>query len=74
MAFEMSRTTDLIHDLPACHAGGLFAEEDRPFFTRERWFSGYRWYRAPNVVCLEDYRPLPPSRPTNQPILPAVRG
>ena len=35
------------------------AEEDRHLFTRERWSTGFRWYRAPNVVCLEHYRPLP---------------
>jgi hypothetical protein len=29
MAFEMSRTTDLSHDLPACHAGGRGFEPQR---------------------------------------------
>jgi hypothetical protein len=37
----------------------IFAEEDRSFFTRESWTDGFRWYKAPNVVCLEHYRPPP---------------
>jgi hypothetical protein len=36
-------------------------EEDRHLFTRERWSTGFRWFRTPNVICLEHYRPLPPS-------------
>jgi hypothetical protein len=31
-------------------------EEDRHLFTHERWSTGFRWFRAPNVVCLEHYR------------------
>jgi hypothetical protein len=46
------------------------AEEDRHLFTKERWSTGFRWFRAANVVCLEHYRPLSPAlqvvgRPTN---------
>jgi hypothetical protein len=36
-------------------------EEDRPFFTSAKWTEtgGYRWFRSPNVVCLEHYRRKP---------------
>jgi len=34
----------------------VFPEEDRPLFTTAKWDGGYRWFRAPNVVCLEQYR------------------
>jgi hypothetical protein len=37
-------------------------EEQRVKLTNQPWAGGYRWYRAPNVVCLEHYR-----RPNNQP-------
>jgi hypothetical protein len=31
-------------------------EEDRCKFTTAPWSGGYRWFRSPNVVCLERYR------------------
>jgi hypothetical protein len=31
------------------------AEEDRHLFTSAPWRGGYRWFRSPNVVCLEQY-------------------
>ena len=31
-------------------------EEDRPKYTTAEWQGGYRWFRAPNVVCLEKAR------------------
>jgi hypothetical protein len=31
-------------------------EEDRPKYTSAGWQGGYRWFRAPNVVCLEKAR------------------
>jgi hypothetical protein len=31
-------------------------EEDRHLLTAARWAGGYRWFRSPNVVCLEQYR------------------
>jgi hypothetical protein len=34
----------------------IWAEEDRHLFTSSRWAGGYRWFRSPNVVCLEQYR------------------
>jgi hypothetical protein len=50
----------------------IFAEEDRHLFTRERWTRGFRWYKAPNVVCLEHYRPFPSLPQTSRPIEPAA--
>jgi hypothetical protein len=36
----------------------VISEEDRPLFTSTTWVKtgGYRWFRSPNVVCLEHYR------------------
>jgi hypothetical protein len=34
----------------------VFSEEDRHLFTTATWNGGYRWFRSPNVVCLEKYR------------------
>jgi hypothetical protein len=34
----------------------LLPEEERLAFTA--WSGGYRWFRAPNVVCLEKVRRL----------------
>jgi len=31
-------------------------EEDRLKYTTAEWQGGYRWFRAPNVVCLEKAR------------------
>jgi hypothetical protein len=31
-------------------------EEDRHLLTTAKWAGGYRWFRSPNVVCLEQYR------------------
>jgi hypothetical protein len=33
-----------------------WAEEDRHRFTSAPWDAGYRWFRAGNVVPLEQYR------------------
>ena len=32
-------------------------EEDRRAFTSAPSCGGYRWFRSPNIVCLERYRP-----------------
>jgi hypothetical protein len=32
-------------------------EEDRAKYTSQPWTGEYRWFRSPNVVCLEHYRP-----------------
>ena len=34
----------------------VFPEEDRRLFTTAPWKGEYRWFRSPNVVCLEHYR------------------
>jgi hypothetical protein len=31
------------------------AEEDRHLFTSAPWRGGYRWFRSPNVVYIEQY-------------------
>jgi len=33
-----------------------FPEEDRPLYTTEPWKGGYRWFRSPNVVPIEQAR------------------
>ena len=33
-------------------------EEDRAKLAAARWEGGYRWFRAPNVICLEKARKL----------------
>ena len=33
-------------------------EEDRAGFTSAKWSGEYRWFRSPNVVCLEKARRL----------------
>jgi hypothetical protein len=31
-------------------------EEDRAKYTSQPWDGEYRWFRSPNIVCLEQYR------------------
>jgi hypothetical protein len=33
-------------------------EEDRHKYTTQPWAGEYRWFRSPNVICLEKYRAL----------------
>jgi hypothetical protein len=33
-------------------------EEERAKYPAVKWDGGYRWFRSPNVVCLEKYRRL----------------
>ena len=33
-------------------------EEDRHKYTTQPWAGEYRWFRSPNVICLERYRAL----------------
>jgi hypothetical protein len=51
--------------MAACYAGladdsnlreWTFPEEDRALYTTAPWRGGYRWFRSPNVVCLEQWR------------------
>ena len=34
----------------------IVPEEDRAKYTSVKWEGGYRWFRSPNVICLEKYR------------------
>jgi hypothetical protein len=37
----------------------LLPVEDRiRYMPQAKWEGGYRWFRSPNVVCLEKYRRL----------------
>jgi hypothetical protein len=40
----------------------IFPEEDRHLFTSTPWRGGYRWFRSPNVVPIEQARQRKPSR------------
>jgi hypothetical protein len=31
-------------------------EEDRALFTTRPWRGEFRWFRSPNIVCIEKYR------------------
>jgi hypothetical protein len=42
----------------------IFPEEDRRLFTATPWRGGYRWFRSPNVVPIEQWRQR---QKTNQP-------
>jgi hypothetical protein len=33
-----------------------WCEEDRHKYTSAPWDGGFRWFRSPNVVCIERYR------------------
>jgi hypothetical protein len=33
-------------------------EEEREKYPAVKWDGGYRWFRSPNVICLEKYRRL----------------
>jgi hypothetical protein len=35
---------------------GRSPEEDRGKYTSQPWNGAYRWFRSPNVICLEQYR------------------
>jgi len=36
----------------------LLPEEDRQILSPIPWQGGYRWFRSPNVICLEKARRL----------------
>jgi hypothetical protein len=71
-----SRHCDAEDDDEALLRSLIPSEEDRPKFTTAKWDGGYRWFRSPNVVPLEQWRkrkqastqpaapsPTSPSRP-----------
>jgi hypothetical protein len=33
-----------------------FPEEERARWTLAKWEGGFRWFRSPNVICLEKAR------------------
>jgi hypothetical protein len=58
----MSTVRDAIASYDEQHAFArevILPEEDRRLlFPTIPWTGGYRWFRSPNVVCLEKYRRL----------------
>jgi hypothetical protein len=51
----------------------IYPEEDRPKYTREKWTSqGFRWYRAPNVICIEHLSSMPSVADRALPALPGT--
>jgi hypothetical protein len=36
----------------------ILPEEDRRRRAGAPWTGGYRWFRSPNIICLERYRQL----------------
>lgn len=40
-------------------------EEDRGKYTSQPWAGEFRWFRAPNVICLEKYRRRQSQRDTS---------
>jgi hypothetical protein len=58
----MSTVRDAIARYDEQHAFAreiILPEEDRrQLFPTIPWTGGYRWFRSPNVVCLEKYRRL----------------
>jgi hypothetical protein len=38
-----------------------FPEEERARWTSAKWEGGFRWFRSPNVICLEK-APASPAR------------
>jgi hypothetical protein len=34
----------------------VFPEEERRQLTSAQWDGSYRWFKSPNVICLEHYR------------------
>jgi len=34
----------------------VIPEEDRHLFTSANWAGEYRWFRSPNIICLEKVR------------------
>jgi hypothetical protein len=43
----------------------VIPEEDRFKYMSRPWAGEYRWFRSPNVVCLEHYRRRPATPATD---------
>jgi hypothetical protein len=55
----MSTISDAIGQYDDAHSFArsiTLPEEDRTKYMSARWEGGYRWFRSPNVVCLEKAR------------------
>jgi hypothetical protein len=50
------RAVSYIGDANSCLRDLIFPEEDRHLFTTTPWQGGYRWFRSPNVVPIEQWR------------------
>jgi hypothetical protein len=37
----------------------IFPEEDRRLYTTAPWHGGYRWFRSPNIIPIEQWRSKP---------------
>jgi hypothetical protein len=44
------------HDGDAFLREWTIPEQDRPKYTTQPWAGEFRWFRSPNVICLEQYR------------------
>jgi hypothetical protein len=44
------------HDSDAFLREWTIPEEDRAKYTTQPWAGEFRWFRSPNVICLEQYR------------------
>jgi hypothetical protein len=44
------------HDGDAFLREWTIPEEDRAKYTTKPWTGEFRWFRSPNVICLEQYR------------------
>jgi hypothetical protein len=50
----------------------MFPEEDRAMYTTAPWTGGFRWFRARNVVYLEQWRKKQENRATPAPPPPGA--
>ena len=50
------RAVSYIEDANSYLRDLIFTEEDRHLFTTAPWHGGYRWFRSPNVVPIEQWR------------------
>jgi hypothetical protein len=53
---QVNRTPTDDDDADAFMRGLIPCEEDRAHLGFPRWEGGFRWFKAPNVVCLEQAR------------------
>jgi hypothetical protein len=49
---EEAEDEDFMHSLTRCE------EDRRKLYPGVAWGGGYRWFRSPNVVPLEKFRPF----------------